>query len=138
MVDEGKCPTFTRMTDVKLGKQDRLKKRKVIQHVFAKGLPAKGYPVLILFSTVEQDGPKAYRAGFSAPKRKIRRAVDRNLIKRRMRESYRLHRQLLPHGKDGRQIAMMCIYMTSEILSFEDIEKGMIKALRRLSEKISD
>jgi len=138
MVDDGKCPTFTPMTDLKLGKQDRLKRRKVIQHLFAKGTPVKGYPVLILFSPVEQDGPKPYRAGFSVPKRKLRRAVDRNLIKRRMREAYRLHRQLLPPGQDGRQIAMMCIYMTPEMLSFVDIEKGMIKALRRLSEKISD
>ena len=126
------------MTDLRLGKQDRLKKRKVIQEVFSKGISAKGYPVLILYKEVESDGPKALRAGFSVPKRKIRRAVDRNLIKRRMREAYRLNRHLTGFEEDGRQLAMMCIYMTPEILSFVEIEKGMIKALRRIAKQISE
>jgi len=123
------------MSDVRLGKQDRLKKRKVIQRVFAKGTPVKGYPILILCVKVEADGPKAVRVGFSVPKRKVRRAVDRNSIKRRMREAYRLHKHLVGFEEDGRQLALMCIYMTSELLAFNDIEKGMIKALKRLSRK---
>ena len=46
-----------------------------------------------------------------------------------MREAYRLNRHLTGFQEDGRQLAMMCIYMTPEILSFVEIEKGMIKAI---------
>lgn len=126
------------MTYQGLGRTDRLKKRKVIQEVFRKGQLVKGYPVGVVAVLVERDGPKPVRAGFSVPKKKIKRATDRNLIKRRMKEAYRLSREniLSFEISENQQIALMCIYMPREVLSFKEINRGMIKALNRLKEKL--
>lgn len=64
----------------------------------------------------------------SVPKRNFKRAVKRNLIRRRIRESYRLNKQALGPGFD-----VLFYYAEKEVLTFEAICADMVEALKSIS-----
>lgn len=66
----------------------------------------------------------------SVPKRNFKRAVKRNLLKRRIRESYRLQKDLLPAPVD-----VIFVYLDREVLPFEDIYASMTATLTAIKEK---
>ncbi len=63
----------------------------------------------------------------SVPKRHFKRAVKRNLLKRRIRESYRRQKGLLPSGFD-----LAFVYTPREVLSYAEIYEDMTRLLTRL------
>jgi ribonuclease P protein component len=75
---------------------------------------------------------------FAVPKRSFKKAVDRNLIKRRMREAFRLHKApVIEYFREkGMHVAFLVKYNPREILSFKEIEKDMRYALRRIQKLI--
>ena len=68
----------------------------------------------------------------SVPKRHFKRAVKRNLLKRRIRESYRLQKDLLPAGMD-----IAFIYVSREVLPFEEIYSSMTAALTAAAQQVT-
>ena len=123
------------MSDLRLRKDERLKSRKAIQQLFVKGQNAYKFPVNIRWATSPSGQTFPARAGFSVPRKKFKRAVDRNLLKRRLREAYRLNKSSLYDAlqREDKQISLMLIYTHSEILPFDTIQEGVVKALESIT-----
>lgn len=72
---------------------------------------------------------------FSVSKRNFKRAVDRNLIRRRCREAYRLHKSILTANPEvPYPTSIAFLYLAKEISTYDVIEKAMIKVLKKMAE----
>ena len=72
------------------------------------------------------------RLVISVPKRHFKRAVKRNLLKRRIREAYRLNKSLLPPSS----VDILFVWSSAELCDFRTIEAEMIQSLQRIAAKI--
>src|SRR5688572_27071073 len=110
-------------------KSERLNKKKSIQELFNKGSSFYLYPFRVYF----QPAPdlSTNQVLFSVSKRNFKRAVDRNQLKRRMREAYRLNK-LSIQGATKFQIAY--IYTSKELLPVNQIQEKMLMSFKRLME----
>ena len=110
-------------------KSERLTGKKSIEELFKNGSSFYIHPIALKFSLV--DTSASHRVLFAVPKRSLKKAVDRNLVKRRLREAYRLNKhQLSPKNNSFYNLAF--IYADAKILSFEEIENKLCQLLKRL------
>lgn len=119
-------------------KSERLKSRKAIQSLFSTGKSFTKYPIKVVYQiTDNSDHP--IEVGFSVPKRNHKKAVTRNLLKRRMKESYRLQRNEVRNQLYTQQLSIqaMFILLDREVTEYAFIEKRMKQCLDKLSEIIA-
>ena len=119
-------------------KAERLCSQKIIGELFTSGESFLSYPLKVVFLKAELPEPVSVQAAFTVSKRNFKRAVDRNLLKRRMREAYRLKKPEL-YGEIAEkklQIAIMFVYIGKDIAEYPVIEKAMISAFKKLLAKI--
>jgi ribonuclease P protein component len=111
-----------------LPKIERLSKKKSIQELFNRGSSFYLYPFKVIYLSLPP-AQSAHQVIFSVSKRNFKKAVDRNLIKRRMREAYRLNK-LLAAGTSKFQIVY--IYTAKEVLPFTQMQEKMVNTFKRL------
>jgi len=118
------------------GNTDKLKSKKLIEQLFDEGKAVKAFPLRMVFlETPLPFEEVSIQVGVSVSKRNHKLAVTRNRIKRLMRESYRLNKNKI--DTKGTTFAVMIIYTSSDVLSFEEINKATIKLLKRFQDEIS-
>ncbi len=113
-------------------KIERLCSKKAIDDLFANGKGKTQFPIKLIYKLSEFESPFPIRAMFVVPKKKHKRANKRNIIKRRMREVYRLHKQQLYDSVNKHKLDIMFICLTPEELSYQDIEKSMLDLMNSL------
>ena len=115
--------------------KEKLKSRKKIQHVFEHGSAIVQVPfkVVYLFNKPEGNEPAFVRFSVSVPKRSFPRAHDRNRIKRKTREVYRLQKAaLLQYGKAKRVgLDMMWIYLGKTELDYPSLYTAASKLIQK-------
>lgn len=121
-----------------LKKEERLKSQKVIEQLFKTGQSFGQFPLRVVWLEREKSyGDSPVQFAVSVPKKKFKRATDRNQIKRLMREAYRLQKSRfydrLPEPME--QLAMMVIYTGREIPDYATVKVAMKQLLYRLSKK---
>lgn len=115
--------------DLKFGQDRKLKSRKRIENLFAEGSRFSKFPITAVYF-FDRQRPDSYKVAVSVPKKKIRKAAERNLMKRRIREAFRLNQHCL---KPGCGLDVMFIYTGKEPLSFAVIEKSILSLIDSLN-----
>ena len=118
-------------------KTERLKSRKGIDDLFATGKSVSVFPVRAVykFSVAEEAGIKA---GVSVSKRHFKKAVDRNRIKRLLREAYRLQKEevVMKAEQAGVSGVVFFLYTDKTIAGFEAMKIAVGKCLHRLTRSL--
>lgn len=111
-----------------LSKKERLYHQKLIEKVFKTPFVVKAYPLLFSFYFEETPNENPNAILFSVSKRKFKRAVDRNRIKRLMREVYRLNKSLLnnPFAPNKNLIGGM-VYTGKELVDYKAVQQSFTK-----------
>ena len=109
-------------------KEERLSGKKAIDRLLR--CARYGYVGGIKYAWAAGSGMPGNRLLVGVSKRLFKRAVKRNLLKRRMREAYRLQKELLPAGG----IDLMLSYNTKEILPFAQIREAVRAALSAIAD----
>ncbi|MBT1689572.1 ribonuclease P protein component [Dawidia soli] len=110
-------------------KEERLSKEKHIQELFARGSSFYLFPFKVMFLPQADPAGPVHQVLISVSKRHFKRAVDRNLIKRRIREAYRLQQQLMPAAP---RLAVAFIYTHKEPLLSAELQGKMRNTLVKL------
>ncbi len=106
---------------------ERLKSRKDIELLFQEGEKVKKFPILLVYRFVEDSEKKVM---FSVSTRTFKRAVDRNRIKRQMREVYRLHRKEW-FENETRGLHFCFIYLSRGKLELGRIKERIMDVMSR-------
>jgi ribonuclease P protein component len=121
-------------------KQERIVSNKLIETLFEKGNSQSlaAFPVRIVYAIQEHSGNGApVQILISVPKKRFKHAVDRNRVKRQIRESYRKHKtivtDILPEGK---QLLIAFIWLSDQHLGTEEIEKRIVSLLRKTADRL--
>ena len=122
-------------------KEERLKSRKIIGKLFTEGQSFISYPIRFVWVKMEtplSDFP--IQMSLTVPKRAFPKAVDRNRLRRRIREAYRLNKhslyEVLEKEEPQEQRGLMLIYVAKETFDFHEIEKGVKKGLYKMGKRI--
>jgi ribonuclease P protein component len=119
-------------------KEEHLIYRADFEKLLSNGKVYFTYPFRVVWILTNQEQPYPVRVGFAVPKKKYKRANKRNLIKRRMREAFRLNKDILyPFlQKNNCHIYILFIYIGTEIVSYHDMEKKTINVFNHIMEDI--
>lgn len=121
-----------------LHKSERLDKKKVIEKMFAGGSRSFSvFPLRVVYLPVDElEAPASILVSVS--KRRFKRAVKRNRVKRQIREAYRLNKQPLLEtlAQKGLHMAVAFIYLSDELVDTALIENRVRTALSYIVERI--
>ncbi len=117
-------------------KSEKLKSQKLIENLFENGQYVSTFPLRLVYMEMYFDEKIQVKTAVSVSKRNFKSAVDRNKIKRLLREAYRLH-QSSYFNNISTQYAFMILYIGKEIPSFTDVEKNMKMLFEKFSNTLS-
>ena len=137
-------------------RSERLKSEKIITALFKEGRSFSCYPLRLVWSeavivpSLDNLSPNSaepvspIQFSLSVPKRAFKRAHDRNLLRRRVREAYRLHKHTLYdllkkpeyEGHKDKQFAFMVLYTAKETLPYAEIERGIKKMIYKFGQEL--
>ncbi|MGB3949022.1 MAG: ribonuclease P protein component [Bacteroidia bacterium] len=117
-------------------KEERLCSKIALDDLFEKGSSFHSFPFKIVWQITKKTIPFQAQVAISVPKRYFKRAVDRNKIKRRIREVYRKNKASFYENLGEKQLLFIIVYTSKTIIEYKELEDRMIVALDRLQKSI--
>lgn len=128
-ISENKSTEKRKLT---LGKEERLCSKKIIEKIFSEGESFLSFPLKVTYIETELPSNYPAQAAFTVGKKNFKLAVNRNRIKRIMRESYRLNKFALYDKLHGKQLAVFFIFIGKKIPDFGTVDLAMKKGIDKL------
>ena len=119
-------------------KRERIVSRKLIEQLFSKGSShsTSAFPLRIVYIEVQRD-KEPVQILVSVSKRHFKHAVDRNRVKRQVREAYRHHKQLLTERiPDDKALALAFIWLADELFDSRRVERSVKRLLEKVAESV--
>ncbi len=116
-------------------KQEKLKKSKLIEQLFAQGKSLTVYPVKLIYLEIDHESPYKIQAGVTVSKRNFKKAVDRNRIKRLLREVYRKNKFVIYDSENTKKHIFMFIYLGKKEFDYHVLEDKMKLLLQEFIQK---
>ncbi|TWP24878.1 ribonuclease P protein component [Apibacter muscae] len=118
----------------KYSRNEHLKNYKQIQYLFENGIWVNKYPLKFIRCPNLDQTTNFHKFGVSVSKRNYKRAVDRNYIKRLLRECFRLNKDQL-YSAFSQPHLFMLLYVGKEIITYKDLEDTYKNLLNKCSFK---
>ena len=117
-----------------LGKTERLKSRKQIDHLFKAGKSFTVFPFKIYYRLDSTSGDAELKFGVGAGTRNFKKAADRNRIKRLTREAWRLQNTVLKQKLNtvSKKLNVFFIYTGKELPDFTLVKDKVALALKKM------
>ncbi|MEP3837446.1 MAG: ribonuclease P protein component [Algibacter sp.] len=119
------------------GKKEKLKSKKLIDQLFTEGKSVSAYPLRLVYLGTAFNGNLIAKTGVSVSKRNFKTAVDRNRIKRLLREVYRLNKSNYFNNLTT-QHAFMILYIGKDKPSLDLVENKMKILFEKFTNRISE
>ena len=116
------------------GKKDKLKSKKTISRLFSEGKSVTVFPLRMIYLKVDNNYQSQHKVGVSVSKRNFKKAVERNRIKRILREVYRLNKPE-SFNNTSDTFALMILYIGKDMPKFVSLEKSMKQLMNKFSAK---
>lgn len=120
-------------------KSERLCSRILMDRLFqGDNRSVSAYPIRAVFLPVEPTAQQGVSVLISVPKKRFHDAVDRNRVKRQLREAYRKHKHALISrmAERGEGLLIAFVYVSPQIESTEHIKKRMVRLLDKIGEAL--
>ena len=122
---------------MKFPKKEKLKSKKLIERLFKEGKHVSCFPLKLIFLEITSPIDVRFKTGVAVPKKNFKSAVKRNRIKRLLRESYRLNKQIVFNNSKG-NFAFLILYLGKEMPIYLEVERGMRLVLQKFIKKVDD
>ncbi|WP_439131156.1 ribonuclease P protein component [Polaribacter sp.] len=118
-----------------LGKKERLKSKKLIENLYKNGKSIKVFPFRMVYFQTNHTSDFPAQVGVSVAKRNFKKAPDRNRLKRLMRETYRLQKEIVYENLEIPYVFMIS-YIGKEEKSYQELYSKMNNLLHLFIEKV--
>lgn len=115
-----------------------MKSRKLIQQLFTDGIGISIPPLKLLYRS-EAGSPAVLQAGVTVSSRNFKKAVQRNRVKRIVREAYRLQKPVIAELPEEKSLSLhlFFIYTGRELAEFHEVYEKMGKLLVKLAQRLN-
>jgi ribonuclease P protein component len=117
--------------------KEKLKSKKSIELLFSEGKSVSKYPLRLVYADNSIEKEELIKFGVSVSKKYFKKAVDRNRLKRTLRECYRLNKHLLVDSIQ-KPMSLMFFYQSKEVLSYQEINEKTILLFEKFIEKTKE
>ncbi len=119
-------------------KKERLCSKKMISQLFEQGRSIKTGCLRVIYLLLADELPNRVQVLISVPKKQFKNAVERNLLKRRIREAYRLNKSPLLKALDREDMFLLVsfVYNGKEIKLYQTIEESLVQGVIKLLDVI--